>query len=52
MSERRVIAVLSAFESAKTICDYNRAKRLAEGCDPLEQLAMVDTIISARKRVH
>ena len=44
-------AALRAFASAETKSDYSAAKRLAAKCDPVSQLAMVDSIIAARKRV-
>lgn len=45
------MAVLVALDAARTPGDYDRCKRMAEGVDRLEQLAMVDSFIAARRRV-
>lgn len=44
-------ATKAAFKKARTRRDYNRAKRLACALTGLEQLALVDTMIAAAKRV-
>ncbi len=46
-----VTAALAAFSSAATPAEYKAAKKLGSKCDIVSQLAMVDTIIAARKRV-
>lgn len=49
---RAVSRALEAFAKCETVADYNSAKRLAGRCDRLFQLAMVNSIIAAGKRVR
>jgi hypothetical protein len=42
---------LQLFASAKTVSDYEAAKRFASRLDPTHQLAMVDSIRAAKARV-
>lgn len=50
MAVDRVMRALKAFEGARTENDFRKAKRVAAKCDPLEQLAMVDSIRAAQRR--
>lgn len=52
MSDKRVIAVLAAFEGARTHRDYQAAKRLAAGLDIVHQFAIVDAAIDAHYRIR
>ncbi len=51
-----VVAALAAFDSVRLgdKKSYRRALKLAQGTvrDPLKQLAMVDSILAARKRAY
>jgi len=49
MSER-ALRTLEAFETAKTRSDYRWAMELANELVVLEQMAIVDAIVEARKR--
>lgn len=49
---KRVMAALVAFEGATTLTQYQAAKRLAGKLDRLSQLAAVDSMVAAYRRVH
>lgn len=44
-------SIMAAFEAAQTTTAYNAAKRRAEKLDTIAQLALIDSMIDAHRRV-